>query len=75
MANKNVSEAQRQTVVLIAFMIKEMALADGFKSLTEASAIHPEIVDIYVRYSAASLRAVENHQQRQNIADKSGNPP
>lgn len=64
MARDILSESERQTVILIAFMINEMATADDYESLSEATTIKPDILDTYARYSVAAVRAIEGYPPR-----------
>lgn len=57
------SEQERETIILISFMMNEMAADDGFGTLAGATKIHPKIADLYARYSRAALRGIERYRK------------
>jgi RNA:NAD 2'-phosphotransferase (TPT1/KptA family) len=63
MADKNISDTEQQTVVLIAVLMNAMAVADRYESLQEVLTIDPAHIDLYARYSHAALDGFAKYQK------------
>jgi hypothetical protein len=66
------SEGERQIMILISFMMNEMAVADGFPDLAFATKVYPKIADIYGRYSSAAVRGIERFQKNRTALPNVG---
>ncbi len=58
------TDDQRQAVILIAIIMNQMAVADRYESLQEATLIAPNIIGSYARYCFAALDGAEKYQHK-----------